>query len=72
MDRAAHLAWAKERALVYADAGDMVNTVASIASDLGKHSETANHSGRTLMTMLAVGGHLNTAHELRKFVEGFN
>lgn len=72
MTAAQHVAWAKERALVYADRGDVGGTLASITSDLRKHPETANHSGIELMAMLAFAGHLDSAHELRKFIEGFN
>lgn len=69
--RAEHLAWAKERALEYADQGDVANAVASLGSDLNKHPETKNHSAMTLMMMLAINGHLDASGELRKFIEGF-
>lgn len=39
-NRAEHLAWAKQRALEYLDAGDLGNAIASMVSDLGKHPET--------------------------------
>ena len=72
MTRAEHLRWAKDRALEYADRGDMPNAIASLGSDLSKHPETENHSGMELMMMLALGGHLNSPGEMRKFIEGFN
>lgn len=72
MDRAEHLAFAKERAIEYCDQGDSVNALASFISDMKKHDELANHSGLELMGMLMFGGHLNTTHEVRKFVLGFN
>jgi hypothetical protein len=72
MTRAEHLAWCKERALVYADQGDVSQAMASMGSDLNKHPETENHSGMPLMMMLAMNGHLDTPGELRKFIEGFN
>ena len=69
--RAGHLAWAKQRALEYADRGDMANAISSLMSDLGKHPETAGHSGIELMGMLVMGGLLDSPAELRKFIEGF-
>jgi hypothetical protein len=72
MNRAEHLAWAKERALEYADKGDMPNALASLTSDLRKHPETANHGAIELGMMLALGGHLDSPSELRKFIEGCN
>lgn len=36
-DREEHLAWAKQRALRYLDAGDRPNAFASMVSDLAKH-----------------------------------
>jgi len=70
--RAGHLAWAKERALEYADMGDVAQAMASLGSDLNKHPETRGHPGMELMMMLMMGGHLSTPRELRKFIEGFN
>ena len=70
--RAGHLAWAKERALEYAERGDVAQAMASLGSDLNKHPETRGHSGMELMMMLAIGGHLNSPGELQKFIEGFN
>ena len=72
MTRAEHLQWAKDRALQYADAGDLSGAVASITSDLNKHPDTAGHAGSELMMMLALGGHMNTPAEIRNFIEGFN
>ena len=70
--RAEHLAFCKERALEYADRGDLTNAMASMGSDLNKHPETAGHSAMPLMMMLAANGHLDQPSELRKFIEGFN
>lgn len=71
MDRAAHLQWCKDRALEYADCGDMVNAVASMASDMRKHPETKIHAGLQLMVIMAAGGLLDRPGELRRFIEGF-
>lgn len=72
MTRAEHLRWAKDRALEYAAMGDTSQTLASLGSDLNKHPDTAGHAGLELGTMLAMGGFLSTAEELREWVEGFN
>jgi hypothetical protein len=66
------LAWAKGRALAYASQGDLSGALASIASDLNKHPETAGHAGVELMMLLAMGGHLKSVTEVRDFIEGFN
>lgn len=68
--RAEHLAWAKERALEYVDAGDPVNALASLQSDLRKHPETADHQGLELGAMLAFGGQLTTPAQVREWIEG--
>jgi hypothetical protein len=70
--RAAHLAWCKQRALAYVDAGDLENALASIGSDLRKHPETADHQGMVLGMMLMMAGHLDTDDKMRKFINGFN
>lgn len=72
MTRAEHLQWAKDRALEYADLGDVSQAMASLGSDLNKHPETRGHSGIELMMMLAMTGNLDGPGELRKFIEGFN
>jgi hypothetical protein len=70
--RAEHLAWCKQRALEYADRGDVTNAIASMASDLGKHPETENHGAMELMMMMAMVGKFDRPGELRKFIEGFS
>ena len=70
--RVDHLAWCKERALELVDAGDLNNALASMASDLGKHPETAGHAGIELGMMLRMTGNLSTAQDVRKHIEGFN
>lgn len=72
MTRAEHLAWAKGRALEYVDQGDLVNASASMASDLRKHPELADHAGVELMMMQMVAGMLDTPAKMRHFIEGFN
>lgn len=70
--RAEHLAWCKQRALEYCDLGDTNQAFASMASDLGKHYETQGHIGIRLGMTMMLGGHLNSAQEMRNFIEGFN
>ncbi len=72
MTRAEHLAWAKERALEYADQGENADAMASLISDLNKHEGTRGHMGVELMTMLAMAGHFEQPGELRKCIEGFS
>lgn len=72
MTRDEHLAWAKQRALEYADQGDAQQAMVSIASDLNKHPETENHSGIELGMMLLMTGNLSGPQEVREFIEGFN
>lgn len=70
--RAEHLAWCKERALQYCDAGNPQEAFASMASDLGKHPETQGHIGLQLGMMQMMTGGLLTVREMRSFIEGFN
>jgi hypothetical protein len=72
MTRAEHLAWCKQRALEYVDAGDVNQAFVSMASDLGKHPETANHSAIQLGMMMLMAGHLSDAQKMRLFIEDFN
>lgn len=72
MNRAEHLAWAKERALEYADNGDAPNALGSLISDLTKHEDTAGHPGIALGGSLMMNGHLNSPQQVREFIEGFN
>jgi len=65
MNRQEHLEWCKERALEYVDINDLQQALASMMSDLSKHPETAKMG-------LTVAGKLNTAHEMREFINGFN
>ncbi len=72
MTRDEHLAWAKDRALEHADAGDKGQCIASLMSDLGKW-EGGRLYDPDLLIMLnqdAVGFR-NTPADLRNWVEGF-
>jgi hypothetical protein len=70
--RAEHLQWCKDRALAYADRGDVVNAVASMVSDMRKHPETEDHAGLPVMVMIAMTDRFYRAGELRRFIEGFH
>ena len=72
MTREEHLTWAKQRAIELCDVGDVSQAIASMASDLLKHEETKGHAGIELMMLMTFGGHLKTAAETRKFIEGFS
>lgn len=72
MTRSEHLAWCKQRALEYVEAGDLQSAMASMSSDLNKHPETSNHAGTTPGLMLMISGHLSTQDEMRRHIEGFN
>lgn len=71
MTRAEHLAWCKQRALPYCDT-DVSQAFTSMASDLGKHPETAGHLGIELGMMQLMGGHLSTPEKMRSYIKGFN
>ena len=72
MTRTEHLQWCKDRALEYVDARDMQQAIASMCSDLSKHPELSEHPGKQLGTMLMFSGHMNTADEAIKWINGFN
>jgi len=71
MNRAEHLAWAKGRALEYADKGETANAMSSPTSDLNKHPETQGHQGIQLMMMLAMSGDFDRPGRLAEFIRGF-
>jgi len=72
MSRQEHIEWCKKRALEYIDKNDLKNAYVSMCSDLSKHEETIGHVAIGLGMQLMVLGRLNTQHEMRKFIEGFN
>lgn len=72
VSRAEHLAWCKERALEALDRGGVTEAFASLASDLGKHSQTRGHVGLLLGTAQLAAGHLSTREAMRRHIEGYN
>ena len=69
-DRAKHMAWCKERALLEIDSGNPQYAWASMVSDLSKHPETKDHPGIQLGFMLLMTDNLPES-EMRTFIEGF-
>lgn len=70
MTRDEHLAWAKKRALEYLDAGDVVQAVTSMGSDLDKHPELrANPSLMAYAILFLLPNH--DERGVREWVEGF-
>lgn len=72
MNRTEHLAWCKQRALEYVEAGDVQGAFASMTSDLRKHPETADHAGTELGFMQMMAGMLDSPAEMRRWIEGYN
>lgn len=67
--REEHLTWAKQRALEYVDAGDLVSAVTSMGSDLDKHPELGCNS----YLLMAGGLDASTGDPrlVRRWIEGF-
>lgn len=72
MNRSEHLEWCKQRANEYIENNDMTNAFASFQSDMTKHTETSNHLALEMGTMLLLGGHLSTQHQMKDWINGFN
>lgn len=69
MDRAEHLAWAKQRALEYVDLGEQQNGIVSLISDMGKHPETEICVTLAFSSLVPMFKH--TPDEVRKWIESF-
>jgi hypothetical protein len=72
MTRQEHLDWAKQRALEYAQRGDIKNAVASMLSDLSKHPELERHAGGDLGMMMLMSGNMRDPLECERWIKGFN
>lgn len=73
MNRAEHLQWAKDRAAVYLDKGDVAGAMASFISDMGKHDDLKDHPmlekhAAGMWTMAAMSG----VASMRNHINGFN
>lgn len=71
MERQEHLDWCKQRALEYLDAGDLVNAVASMMSDLSHRPDT-DCNNPTLVMFAGMAVTNGDADGVRRFIEGFN
>ena len=73
MTRQEHLNWCKRRALEYVTAGDNSQAFASMTSDIMKHPETQMHQATNeLGISLLVNGHLESAQQMRDWINGYN
>lgn len=72
MTRDEHLANCKRRALECLAAGDRIEALTSMCSDLSKHPETKNHPGIDIGFGLLLIGGLGSVEEMRRFIEGFH
>lgn len=70
MNRTEHMAWCKDRALEYVDAGNGREAMMSMLSDLGKHPETEGSASFGMMLCLATDA--NDMSAVRRFITGFN
>lgn len=71
MTRAEHLAWTKQRAIdAYDYSGKSADAISSLASDFGKHPETAGHVQLTVMLGMATP--MTTRQQVVNFINGFN
>ncbi len=68
--RAEHLAWCKRRALEYVDAGDVVNGITSMMSDMTKHPETGVPMALQQLAFLYMMN--KDADGARRWIIGFN
>jgi hypothetical protein len=71
MTRTEHLEWAKKRAIEYVDKGELSSAYASFVSDMGKHDGTRGHVSLAMGLQLQLMGQLETAEEMRKFINDF-
>jgi hypothetical protein len=74
MDRAEHLAWAKERAHLEVNAGNITGGIASMASDLGKHDGFDKELILFMVqdAMLFLINRSDPAKEINNWIDGFN
>ena len=72
MTREERLRWCKDRALEYADRGDLAGALASLTSDLRKHPETAPSAAIAASAIGVFEVTNGTPASMRRFIEGFN
>jgi hypothetical protein len=71
MDRDEHLAWAKQRAFEYLDAGDLKNACASMMSDLCMHPDFVGGSYDSLNVLGIMYASQHDDAGMRRWIEGF-
>ena len=70
--REEHLTWCKDRALAYVDRGDLVNALASMASDMRKHPDNDTDMAAMLLATVGAGCVMSgDAAGMRSLIEGF-
>jgi len=67
--REVHIAWCKDRALEYLNAGDLPNAFTSMVSDMGELSQTA--ISRSLIRLGLLHVTEKQADDLRQWIERF-
>jgi hypothetical protein len=72
MTRAEHLAWCKERALEYVARGELLDALASMTSDLGKHPETLKLIDPASILVGAAAAAEHDPRKLADWITGFN
>lgn len=72
ISRAEHLAWCKQRALECLNRSGVSDALASMGSDLDKHTETEKHPGIQIGVMMLMAGQLTHPQEMKRFIEGFH
>lgn len=72
MNRAEHLQWAKDRATQLIEQGDHMGAFTSFRSDMLNHDELESHIGLELGMRLLLTGNLNSAFQMKEWVDGFN
>jgi hypothetical protein len=68
-----HMDWCKRRALDLLDHGDVVNALASFASDVRKDESTSDDTVRMLIATIGMQCAMSgDVAGMRRFIEGFN
>lgn len=66
-----HLNWCVERAMAYAERGDMPQAWASFASDVRKHEGTKHIASHELFAMAMFSGVYDRPGDFRDFISGW-
>ena len=73
MERTEYIEWAKKRAIEFlGETEDVTGAYSSLVSDLTANDETKNHIGINLGMRMMMIGKLQTAEEMRRFIDGFH